>query len=381
MLSGGIEVLEALLRTVRPEVGRILARALEGREPSIDDGVALLSVTGIDLHALTLTADEVRRQRVGDAITFVATRNIQFSNICYTGCSFCAFAHRADDPLAYRHGVDEVVRRAIEAHELGATEVCMQGGLDPELGLDDYLNMVTAIKAAVPSMHVHAYSPFEIQYMTKRSGRDAEYVLTALKDAGLGSIPGTAAEILDTDVRRVLTKNKLSAAAWVEIVKTAHRVGLFSSSTIMYGHVDGPRHQAAHLALLRDIQRDTGGFTELVPLGFIHDNTALYARGAARPGPSGLEDLRLHAVARLMLAGAIDHVQVSWVKLGPKMAQMILCAGADDFGGTLFDESISRSAGSAHGEHMPVSEFVRLIRDLGRTPVRRSTDYRVLETY
>lgn len=381
MLIHDPSVLDGLLRAVTPEVGRILDRALDERELTVDEGTTLLGTTGVDMHALTLVADTVRRRRVGDTITFVATRNIQFTNICYTGCSFCAFAHRADDPLAYRHDVAEVVRRAVEAHERGATEVCMQGGLHPEMGLDDYLDMVRAIKAAVPSMHIHAYSPFEIQYMTKRSQRDAEYVLRALKDAGLGSIPGTAAEILDTDVRRVLTKNKLSAKAWVDIVKTAHRVGLFSTSTIMYGHVDEPHHQAAHIGLIRDIQRETGGFTEFVPLGFIHDNTALYASGAARPGPSGLEDLRLHAVARLMLAGFIDHIQVSWVKLGPRLSQIVLCAGADDFGGTLMDETISKSAGAAHGEWMKPEGFVRMICDLGRTPARRTTNYTIVERF
>jgi FO synthase len=215
----------------------------------------------------------------------------------------------------------------------------------------------------------------------KRSNRDAEYVLRTLKEAGLGSIPGTAAEILDTDVRRILTKNKLPAKAWVDIVKTAHRVGLFSTSTIMYGHVDGPEHQAAHIALIRDIQRETGGFTEFVPLGFIHNNTELYASGVARPGPTGLEDLRMHAVARLMLAGFIEHIQVSWVKLGPKMSQVLLCAGADDFGGTLMNETISRSAGASHGEWMKVDDFLRYIRDMGRTPARRSTSYAILETF
>lgn len=381
MLTDDSPGLDSLLGRVRPEVGGILDRALGGRELTTEEGETLLSVTGADLHALTATADAVRRQRVGDTITFVATRNIQFTNICYTGCSFCAFAHRADDPLAYRHDIDEVVRRAVEADALGATEVCMQGGLHPDMGLEDYVQMVAGIKAAVPHMHVHAYSPFEIQFMMKRSGRDAEYVLRTLRDAGLGSIPGTAAEILDTDVRRILTKNKLSARAWVDIVKTAHRVGLFSTSTIMYGHVDGPRQQAAHIALIRDIQRETGGFTEFVPLGFIHDNTALYASGVARPGPSGLEDLRIHAVARLMLAGFIDHIQVSWVKLGPRLSQIILCAGADDFGGTLMNESISKSAGASHGEWMKPEAFVRLIHDLGRTPARRATDYRILQTW
>lgn len=372
---------ESLMRGVSPQIGSILDRALDDREITVDEGVALLGVTGLDLHALILVADELRRRAVGERITFVHTRNIQFTNVCCTGCSFCAFAHRPDEAAAYRLDVEEVVRRAVEAHDMGATEVCMQGGLHPAMYLDDYVALVRGIKQRLPEMHIHAFSPFEIQYMMKRAHRDAEYVLRTLKDAGLGSIPGTAAEILDTDVRRILTRNKLSSPAWIEIVRTAHREGLFSSATIMYGHVDSARHQAAHIALIRDLQRETGGFTEFVPLGFIHYNTALYASGAARPGPTGLEDVRLHAVARLMLNRCIANIQVSWVKLGPKMSQVILCAGANDFGGTLMNESISRSAGSAHGEWMKVGDFVNAIRDMGRIPARRATDYAIIETY
>lgn len=380
LTSNGL-LFDGLLRAARPEIGRVLQRALDGKEIAVDEAVTLFGATGHDLRALTMVADELRSRAVGDTITFVATRNIQFTNICYTGCSFCAFAHHADDPQAYRMTVEEVVQRAVEADERGATEVCMQGGLHPAMALEDYVALVRAIKARLPHMHVHAYSPFEIQYMMKRANRSAEYVLKTLRDAGLGSIPGTAAEILDTDVRRVLTKNKLSSQAWIDIVKTAHRAGLFSTSTIMYGHVDGPHHQAAHIALLRDIQRETRGFTEFVPLGFIHNNTRLYASGLARAGPSGLEDVRMHAIARLMLNGFIDNIQVSWVKLGPKLSQVLLDGGANDFGGTLMNETISRSAGASHGEWMRVEDFIRHIKDMGRPAARRATDYRILETY
>lgn len=376
-----LTVVDSLLGTIRPDIARILERALDGREISVDEGIALFGATGRELHALTLTADELRRRAVGDDITFVACRNIQFTNICYVGCSFCAFAHHADSPEAYRMPLEGVVQQAVEAWDAGCTEVCMQGGLHPDLYVEDYRDMVAAIKTRLPDIHVHAFSPFEIQYMARHSKRPPEDVLRMLKEAGLGSIPGTAAEILDTDVRRVLTRNKLTAEAWVSIVKAAHREGLFSTSTIMYGHVDEPRHWAAHMALLRDVQKDTGGFTEFVPLGFIHQNTKLYASGAARAGPSALEDLRMHAVARIMLRGWIDHIQVSWVKMGTRFAQICLDAGADDFGGTLMNESISRAAGSQHGQSLTVDDFVRLIREMGRTPVRRLTSYAVAERF
>jgi FO synthase len=268
-----------------------------------------------------------------------------------------------------------VVAQAEEAWALGCTEICMQGGLNPMLGGDIYLKLVQAIKAKLPHIHIHAFSPFEIQYASQILGQAPETVLRDLKAAGLGSIPGTAAEILDTEVRQILTKNKLSAEAWVEIIKTAHRVGLPSTATIMYGHVDGPSHWAAHLALIRDIQRETGGFTEFVPLGFIHNNTRLYANGLARTGPTGMESLKMHAVARLMLGHDIPNIQVSWVKLGLPMAQMCLNAGANDFGGTLIEERISRMAGATTGTYTSPETFQRFIRDMGRVPVERNTLY------
>ncbi|MBM3462050.1 MAG: 7,8-didemethyl-8-hydroxy-5-deazariboflavin synthase subunit CofH [Armatimonadetes bacterium] len=375
------ETLDHLLSAIDVEVARALDGALDGREVGVEDAERLFAANGLELHALCLAADALRRRRVGDEITFVTCRNIQFTNICYVGCSFCAFAHHEDSEHAYRMPIERVVERAVEAWEAGCTEVCMQGGLHPAMVAADYRDLVAAIKARLPEMHVHAFSPFEIQYMAKRSKMSVENVLRMLKEAGLGSIPGTAAEILDTEVRKILTKNKLTAEAWIDIVKTAHRVGLFSTSTIMFGHVDGPGHWARHLALLRDVQKETGGFTEFVPLGFIHQNTRLYQSGKARPGPTGLEDLRMHAVARLMLDGWINNVQVSWVKMGAKFAQMCLNAGANDFGGTLMNESISRAAGSTHGQSMSVDEFVRLIREMGRVPVRRSTGYAVLERF
>ncbi|HEY80255.1 MAG TPA: 7,8-didemethyl-8-hydroxy-5-deazariboflavin synthase subunit CofH [Anaerolineae bacterium] len=367
-----------MLEQTSPAIRVILENALEDRDITPADAARLFRARGRDAAAIIAVADALRRRQVGDRVTYVQTRNINFTNICYTGCAFCAFGLPRQHPNAYAMDIEEVVRRAVEARRWGCTEVCMQGGLNPLLGGDIYVRLVRAIKAAVPDIHIHAFSPFELQYASQIQRRPVREVLLELKEAGLGSIPGTAAEILIPDVRQALTKNKLSAEAWIEIVTTAHEVGLPSTATIMYGHIDGPEHWAAHLAILRDIQRDTGGFTEFVPLGFIYQNTRLYASGRARPGPTGRESALMHAVARIMLGRWIPNIQVSWVKLGLPMAQMLLEAGANDFGGTLHNESISRSAGAETGEYVAPAEFERLILDLGRTPAQRDTTYRIL---
>ncbi len=371
--------LNTLFSAVSAPTGRILDRALNERDLNEDELVTLFNAQGVDALALAAVADEMRRRQVGPQITYVKTRNINFTNVCYTGCKFCAFGVHLNNPAAYTLSVAEVVEQAVEAQQWGCTEVCMQGGLNPKLGGDIYFRLVKAIKEAAPDIHIHAFSPFEIQYAAQILRQSPEYVLRKLKDLGLGSLPGTAAEILDTEVRQILTKNKLSAQAWADIIKTAHRVGLPTTATIMYGHVDGPRHWATHLALVRSIQRQTGGFTEFVPLGFIPYNTPLYAAGAARPGPSGMESLKMHAVIRLFLGRDIPNLQVSWVKLGPEMSQICLNAGANDFGGTLHNESISKSAGADNGEYMPPHEFQRLILDMGRIPAQRDTLYQLVE--
>ncbi|NPA26840.1 MAG: 5-amino-6-(D-ribitylamino)uracil--L-tyrosine 4-hydroxyphenyl transferase CofH [Chloroflexi bacterium] len=368
--------LERLLRRVSPDVGRILDKALADRTITTDEAERLFAVQGTDLFALLAVADELRARAVGDFITYVVTRNINFTNVCYMGCRFCAFGRPARDPEAYTLSMEDVVQRAREAWEWGATEVCLQGGLNPHQPPTIYEDMVRAIKEAVPQIHIHAYSPFEIWWGSRRLGISEETFLRRLKDAGLGSIPGTAAEILVPEVRQKLTKNKLSREAWVRIVRTAHQVGIPSTATIMYGHIDAPRHWVEHIDLLRRLQRETGGFTEFVPLGFIHENTRLYLEDGARPGPTGMEDLKMHAIARLMLQHTIPNIQVSWVKLGYKMAQMCLQAGANDFGGTLFEESISRAAGETQGTFTAPETFERLIRDLGRIPQERDTLYR-----
>ncbi len=379
--NGGNRVNGRLPAGLKPAVARVLERALEEREISADEAVRLFSASGRELQALLRVADELRRRAVGDVVTYVSVRNINFTNICYTGCRFCAFGRRLDDPDAQWLSLAEVADRAEQAWQAGATEVCMQGGLHPRMAGSHYRDLILAVKERVPQIHVHAFSPFEIWYGARRSGVSYADFLTALKEAGLGSLPGTAAEILDTEIRQQLTRSKLSAEQWVEIITTAHRMGIRTTATIMYGHVDGPRHWAEHIALLRDIQRDTGGFTEFVPLGFVHYNAPIFLDGLARPGPSVGENLRMHAVARLMLHGFIPNIQVSWVKLGPQLAQRCLQAGANDFGGTLMEETISLSAGADYGQHMRPREFRCLIRDIGRVPAQRNTLYELLRVY
>lgn len=371
--------LQDLLGAVSTRIGRILDKALADQEISEAEAITLFAAQDLDLLALTAVANEMRRRQVGDHITYVQVRNINFTNVCYTGCEFCAFGKHQRDSDAYTHSIEEVVAQAAEAWAMGCTEICMQGGLNPMLGGNIYRELVQAIKAKLPDIHIHAFSPFEIQYASQILRQSPETVLRDLKEAGLDSIPGTAAEILDIDVRRILTKNKLSAEAWVEIIKTAHRVGLPTTATIMYGHVDGPEHWAAHLALIRDVQQDTGGFTEFVPLGFIHNNTPLYRKGLARTGPTGMESLKMHAIARLMLGHDIPNIQVSWVKMGLPMAQMCLNAGANDFGGTLIEEKISRMAGATTGTYTSPETFQRLIRDMGRVPAERNTMYEIVK--
>jgi FO synthase len=376
--------LDALLASCRAQTRAILERSLQGLEISREQGEALFRAPDAELPAIVRCADIVRRRRVGDDVSFVVVRNINFTNVCYMGCRFCGFAKRKEDPEAQWIGMEEVAHRAQVAWDRGATEVCMQGGLHPDLPPTYYRDLIRAVKKQVPGMHIHAFSPFEIWFGAHKRKMPTRDFLLELKDAGLGSIPGTAAEILDVEVRRKLTRNKLTTEAWVDTIRAAHAVGLRSTSTIMYGHIDGPAHWAAHIDLLRSIQKDTGGFTEFVPLGFVHAESPLYVERAipgVRAGASRDENIRMHAISRLMLAGWIDNIQVSWVKLGAELAADLLHAGVNDLGGTLMDESISRSAGASHGEELTAPEMVKLIRHAGRQPVRRNTLYDVVERY
>lgn len=373
--------LDRLFPDLRPDVARALDGALSGRELSIGDAELLLGTQGAELHALLRAADVARAEDKGDDVSFVVCRNINFTNVCYVGCSFCGFSRHKDDADAYDHPMETLLEKCRDAVARGATEVCIQGGIHPNKDHTHYREILESIKAEFPALHIHAFSPEEIDFGHRKSGMPLEDYLRWLVEAGLGTMPGTAAEILDDDVRRVVSPRKLAAARWVEIVKAAHRIGLRSTSTLMYGHIESPRHVAAHLGLLRDIQKETGGFTEFVPLGFIHERNVLFNHLGARPGSSAPEDLRLVALARLLLRPWIENIQVSWVKMGPKLAQVALLSGANDFGGTLMEESISRESGADHGENLPQEEMRRLIREIGRTPVERSTTYAVLRRF
>lgn len=384
MSTGDAGSLTLALDGASAAVRRALARALDGAEVGVEDALALAEARGRDLHALTLAADEMRRRQVGDVVTFVVNRNINFTNVCIKHCTFCAFSRDHREEQGYFLPLEEVVRRAREAWDLGATEVCIQAGLPPKLDGRYYVDLCRAIKAAVPGMHLHAFSPEEVLYGSVRSGLSIKEFLGELKEAGLGTLPGTSAEILDQEIRDRISRGRITVEQWVEVVTTAHALGIRTTSTIMYGHVETPAHWVRHLALLRSIQKDTGGFTEFVPLSLIHSEAPMYARRlvpGVRPGATGVEVLRMHALARLMLGPTIRNIQSSWVKEGPKLAQVLLDAGANDLGGTLINESISTSAGAGHGQLVPPAELKRLIRDAGRIPAQRDTVYGILRRW
>jgi FO synthase len=339
--------------------------------------LALLNAEGRDLDALAGLADRVRRDVVGDRIGYVVNRNINFTNVCYTGCRFCAFAQRRTDADAFTLSMKQVGDRVDEAWNIGATEICMQGGIHPDLPGTAYFDLAREVKGRQPGIHLHAFSPMEIVNGSARTGLSYHDFLQEAQAAGLDTIPGTAAEILDDEVRWVLTKGKLPASAWIEIVTTAHKLGIRSSSTMMYGHVDNPSHWVGHLRTLSRIQDETGGFTEFVLLPFIHTNSPVYLAGVARPGPTPQENRAVHAVARLMLHGRIDHIQTSWVKLGTEGTQLMLQGGADDVGGTLMEETISRMAGADNGSEKTVDELELLASQIGREAYQRTTTYGV----
>ncbi|MFI7606585.1 bifunctional FO biosynthesis protein CofGH [Micromonospora sp. NPDC049366] len=367
--GAGDHDLRAALRLAADDPAALLERR------HTDAALALFGADGPALDELCRLADDVRRATVGDDVTYVVNRNINFSNVCYVGCRFCAFAQRERDADAYRLSVDQVADRAEEAWAAGATEVCLQGGIDPKMPVTGYADIVRAIKARVPGMHVHAFSPMEIVTAAAKAGVPVREWLTQLREAGLDTIPGTAAEILDDDVRWVLTKGKLPAAAWVDVVSTAHELGIRSSSTMMYGHVDHPGQWLAHFRVLADVQDRTGGFTEFVALPFVHTNAPIYLAGIARPGPTWRENRAVHAMARLLLHGRIDNIQCSWVKLGDAGTVAMLQGGCNDLGGTLMEETISRMAGSANGSARTEEQLRAIAEAAGRPARRRTTAY------
>lgn len=341
-----------------------------------DETVALLTAReGAELDSVTALADEMRRDAVGDDVTYVVNRNINFTNICYTGCRFCAFAQRKTDADAYTLSMDEIATRVHQAAAVGATEICIQGGIDPQMPGAAYFDLAAAVKRAEPSLHLHAYSPMEIMNGVARTGLSVRDFLIAVQEAGVDSLPGTAAEILDDDVRWVLTKGKLPTSQWIDVVSTAHGVGLPTTATMMYGHVDHPGHWATHLQVIADIQERTGGFTEFVPLPFVHQSAPIYLAGVARPGPTARDNRAVHAVARIRLHGLIDNIQCSWVKLGPDQCAQVLNGGANDLGGTLMEETISRMAGSTHGSRKEREELEQMATNAGRPARQRTTLY------
>ena len=362
--------------------GRAALRAAESDPGNLSDehALTLMTAEGDLLDQVVRLADDLRRETVGDEVTYVVNRNINFTNVCYVGCRFCAFAQRRTDADAYSLSLDQVADRAEEAWGLGATEVCMQGGIDPELPGTAYFDLAAAVKTRVPQMHVHAFSPMEIVNGSSRTGLSFEDFLIKARESGLDSIPGTAAEILDDEVRWVLTKGKLPTSTWVEIISTAHRVGIPTTSTMMYGHVDNPRHWVNHLRVLSRVQdaateHGAAGFTEFVPLPFVHHSAPIYLAGVARPGPTLRDNLAVHAMARILLHGRIRNIQTSWVKLGPDGTRAMLTAGANDLGGTLMEETISRMAGSEHGSAKTVAELEEIGEGIGRPVRQRTTTY------
>jgi len=359
---------------VRSALERVL-ETQDGSALSHDECLLLANSEGDDLLGLLVAADLLRCELAGNIVTYVVNRNINFTNICFVGCKFCAFSRGPRESDTYFLDPQQVAEKAIQAWDIGATEVCIQGGLPRGLSPFYYRDILRAVKSAVPGMHIHAFSPMEIVYGVELTGMTLRDYLSMLRDNGLGTLPGTAAEILDDEVRHILSRNKLSTAQWKEVIRTAHSCGIRSTSTLMYGHVETAQHWVNQLLLLREIQNQTAGFTEFVPLGFVHQNTILFHQGLSRPGPTLAEHLKIHALARLMLAGSIDNIQVSWVKLNRRLSQLCLHAGANDYGGTLMEENISREAGATAGQYTHPEEFQALIREIGRIPAERNTTY------
>jgi 7,8-didemethyl-8-hydroxy-5-deazariboflavin synthase CofH subunit len=362
----------------------VLDRCLDGGEPTVGEGIELCAVNGRELHALLAVADELRRRQAGDEVAYVVNRNINFTNVCVKACRFCAFSRTQRSEEGYFLPVDEIVRRALEAQSVGATEVCLQAGLAPGLDPNFYVELVRALKRAAPELHLHAFSPEEVKYAAELRRQPVRELLAELRDAGLGSLPGTSAEVLDDELRHRIAPGRITTAEWIEVVTSAHALGLPTTSTLMYGHVESDAQRIAHLDRLRVIQKETHGFTEFVPLSFVHQEAPMHVKHYLpdlRPGPTGNEVARLYAISRLMLGPSLRNIQVSWVKEGIRLAQWLLSCGANDLGGTLINESISTSAGAAHGQLQTPADLRRIIREAGRVPVQRDTRYRRLRAY
>jgi len=376
--------IDSLFRNADPQVSAILNKALSEKEISEEEGLALYNSDGADFHLVGMVADELRKRRVGNIVTYVVNRNINFTNVCIKQCGFCAFSRDFREEEGYFLPTEEIVRRAKEAYQLGATEVCIQAGLPPDMDGDLYENICRAIKREIPDIHIHGFSPEEVLYGATRSNTTVEEYLKRLKDAGVNTLPGTAAEILDQKLRDKISPGRISVADWIDVIKTAHKMGINTTSTMMFGHIETAKDRVAHIAKIREIQKETGGFTEFVPLDFIHTEAPMYKHQlheGIRQGASGKDVLLTHAIARIMLNNYIDNIQMSWVKEGQKMSQLLLMWGANDFGGTLINESISTSAGSEHGQLLRPKEIKRTVREIGRIPAERNTNYKILKRF
>ena len=377
-------MLESILRDLDPVISDILNQSLDSKNISIKQDIKLLQTTGTEMIMTAMVADNLRRKAVGDNVTFVINRNINFTNVCIKRCGFCAYSRDFRNEESYFLPTEEVVRRAKEAWNLGATEICIQAGLPPKMDGFLYVDICKAIKKELPNIHIHAFSPEEIMYGSYRSGLSVKEYLRMLKESGLGSLPGTAAEILDQDVRDLISPGRITVADWLNVITTAHKLKIPTTSTIMYGHVETMEDRAKHLDLLRSIQKQTNGFTEFVPLSFVHKEAPMYNHNLVKgiaPGPTGQDVIKMHAVSRIMLNNFINNIQVSWVKEGAKMAQLLLEAGVNDFGGTLINESISTSAGSEFGQLMRPKEIRSVIQSAGRVPAQRNSVYEIIKVY
>lgn len=373
-----------LLRQADPLVAETLERALSEKEISAEEASRLFYAKGMDFHLIGMVADELRKRRVGDMVTYVINRNINFTNVCIKQCGFCAFSRDFREDEVYFLPIEEIVRRAKEAKALGATEVCVQAGLPPDMDASTYENICRAIKKEIPDIHIHGFSPEEVLYGATRSNLSVKEYLVRLKEAGVDSLPGTAAEILDQKLRDKISPGRINVKNWVEVIKTAHKLGIPSTSTIMFGHLETPEDRARHIALIREIQKETGGFTEFVPLSFIHNEAPMYKHklhDGIRSGADGNDVLLMHAVARIMLNNFINNIQTSWVKEGGNMSQLLLLWGANDFGGTLINESISTAAGAQNGQLLRPKDIRRFVRQLDRIPAQRTTAYKIIQTY
>src|SRR2546422_2099183 len=375
---------DSLLRQIDPLIAKTLDRALSEKEISVSEASKLFYAKGIDFHLIGMVADELRKRKVGDIVTYVVNRNINFTNVCIKQCGFCAFSRDFREEEGYFLPIEEIVRRAKEARALGATEVCVQAGLPPHMDKRMYEKICRAIKKEAGDIHIHGFSPEEVLYGATLSNLSIKEYLTRLKDAGVNSLPGTAAEILDQGLRDKISPGRISVKKWIEVIKTAHRIGIPSTSTIMFGHLETPEDRAKHIDLIRNIQKETGGFTEFVPLNFIHSEAPMHTKNLhpnLKNGADGQDVLLMHAVSRIMLNNYINNIQTSWVKEGSNLAQLLLSWGANDFGGTLINESISTAAGAKYGQLLKPREIRRLIRQVDRIPAQRTTSYKIIKTF